>query len=105
MELLFDVAHSPSLTDDQRERVLARLGGYVDKEGMLHLTAQSERSQLRNREEVVERFGRMMRGALRVRKRRKPTRPGRKAIERRLEEKRRRSERKKRRRPISSESE
>jgi ribosome-associated protein len=92
VELLFDVANSPSLTDKQRARVLERLTGYIDSTGVLHLTAQSERSQRRNREEVVDRFQALMRGALRRRKKRKPTRPTAASQERRLHQKRRRGE-------------
>ena len=95
VELLFDVANSPSLTEPQRARVLERLAGYVDSAGVLHLASQSERSQLRNREEVVTRFQSLMRQALRRRKRRKPTKPTAKSKERRLKEKRRHSEIKK----------
>jgi ribosome-associated protein len=91
VELLFDVANSPSLTDAQRSRVLKRLSGYVDKTGVLHLVSQSERSQLRNREEVVSRFQAMLRQALKRRKRRKPTKPSAAAKERRLQRKRYRS--------------
>lgn len=92
VELLFDVANSPNLTDKQRAQVLERLAGYVDSSGVLHLTAQSERSQWRNREEAVARFQTLMRGALRRRKRRRSTRPTVASRERRLREKRRRSE-------------
>ncbi len=95
VELLFDVANSPSLTDAQRSRVLKRLSGYVDKAGVLHLVSQSERSQLRNREEVVSRFEAMVRQALKRRKRRRLTRPSAAARERRLREKRQRSQLKK----------
>jgi ribosome-associated protein len=100
VELLFDVANSPSLNEAQRQRVLRRLRSRIDKEGVLHLVSQETRSQLRNREEVVERFQALMREALRVPKRRLPTRPTRAARERRLEEKRRRSETKRDRRPV-----
>ena len=92
VELLFDVAHSPSLSESQRARVLQRLAGYVDGEGVLHLVAQSERSQRRNREEVEARFQRLMREALKRRKRRKPTRPSAASRERRLRQKKRRAE-------------
>jgi len=92
VELLFDVAGSPSLNEAQRRRVLRRLKSRIDKEGVLHLVSQRFRSQLRNREEVVERFQRLMREALRVPKRRLPTHPTQASRERRLEEKRRRSE-------------
>jgi ribosome-associated protein len=92
VELLFDVANSPSLTDAQRAKVLERLAGYVDAAGTLHLVAQSERSQWRNREEVVARFQVLLQRALRRRKRRRPTMPTAVSRERRLRQKRRRSE-------------
>lgn len=95
VELLFDVANSPSLTDAQRARVLERLKRYIDTSGVMHLTAQSERSQLRNRENVVARFQVLLRKALERRKRRKATRPTSAAKERRLRKKKRRSQIKK----------
>jgi len=100
VELLFDVANSPSLEEVQRQRVLSKLKSRIDKEGILHLVSQETRSQLRNREEVVERFQELMRDALHVPKSRRPTRPTRGARERRLEEKRRRGETKRSRRPV-----
>jgi ribosome-associated protein len=92
VELLFDVARSPSLSEAQRARVLARLAGYVDAVGVLHLVSQSERSQSRNREEVVTRFQSLLRQALKRRKRRKPTRPTAESRERRLRQKRQRGQ-------------
>ncbi len=100
VELLFDVSSSPSLTKIQRERALKALAPYIDSEGVLHLVSQTFRSQLRNREEVVERFRTLMHKAMRVPKRRRPTRPSRTAQERRLASKRRRSEIKRQRGPV-----
>ena len=100
VELLFDVANSPSLNETQRQRVLRKLKSRIDKEGILHLVSQESRSQLRNREEVVKRFQELMREALRTPKRRLPTRPTPASQERRLREKRRRSEIKRSRRPV-----
>lgn len=97
VELLFDVTNSPSLDADQQARVKKRLVGYIDADGVLHLASQSERSQYRNREEVVERFQALMRQALKRRKRRKPTKPTAASQERRLKRKKRRGEKKKRR--------
>jgi ribosome-associated protein len=94
VELLFDVANSPSLTDAQRVRVLVRLSGHIDSAGVLHLFSQSARSQLRNRHEVVDRFQALIRHALKRRRRRKPTRPSAASRERRLQEKRERGQRK-----------
>ncbi len=95
VELLFDVRNSPSLTEEQKQRLLGRLGGYVDSSGTLHLVSQSGRSQWRNREEVVARFQALLQRALAARKRRRATRPSAAARERRLREKRHRSEIKK----------
>jgi ribosome-associated protein len=103
VELLFDVMGSPSLTEAQRERALKALAPYIDSDGVLHLVSQTFRSQLRNREDVVERFQTLMRKAMRVPKRRRPTRPSRAAQERRLASKRRRSEIKRQRSPVRAE--
>ena len=100
VELLFDVLGSPNLSDAQRTRVLERLAGYVDTAGLLHLISQSERSQLRNKEEVVARFQTLMHKALKRRKRRKASRPTAQSKERRLKEKKQRSQTKKLRRKV-----
>ncbi len=103
VELLFDVAGSSSLTEAQRERAMKALAPYIDSDGVLHLVSQTFRSQLRNREEVVERFRTLMHKAMRVPKRRRPTRPSRVAQERRLARKRRRSEIKRQRGSVTAE--
>lgn len=100
MELLFDLAYSPSLSERQRAMALRKLAPYVDSKGILRLVSRSSRSQLRNREEVTERFRMLMRGALRVPRLRRPTRPTPASRERRLEGKRRRSELKRQRRRV-----
>jgi len=100
VELLFDVAHSPSLTEEQRQRLLKRLAGRIDSEGILRVAAQSERSQLRNRQEAIERLQTLLRQALHIPKRRRRSKVPRWARERRLAEKRRRSETKRYRRKV-----
>lgn len=92
VELLFDVTHSPSLTDQQRQRLLAKLKNAVDQEGVLHLTSQSERSQLRNREAVTERFRSVIAAALHEPKKRRPTRPTAASKTKRIEGKKRRGQ-------------
>ena len=89
VELTFDVQRSASLDESQRARVLNKLKSAVDSRGVLHLTCQATRSQSRNRAEVIERFQRLLRQALHIPKPRRPTRPGRVAVERRLQAKRR----------------
>ncbi len=93
IEAVFDVAASPTLSDEQRSRLQEKLGDRVSA------VAQDARSQARNRELALERLRERLAAALVRPKRRRPTRPSRAARERRLEQKRRTSERKRRRRP------
>jgi ribosome-associated protein len=93
VEATFDVEASTGLTDAQKARVLRRAGP------VLRAVAQDERSQARNRELAIERIVSSLREALKVPRRRRPTKPSAAARERRLEQKRRRSETKQLRRP------
>jgi ribosome-associated protein len=100
VELLFDVMRSPSLADAQRSRILSRLAGYVDAEGVLHIVSSATRSQLENREDVTERFRALLAAALHRRKRRVPTRPSLASKQARLDGKRARARIKQARRPV-----
>ncbi len=94
VEAIFDVEASSGLTPAQKARVVRKAGP------VLRAIAQDERSQLRNRELAIERVVESLRDALRVPRRRRPTKPTAAARQRRLEQKRRRSETKQlRRRP------
>lgn len=104
VELWWDVASSPTLTDEQRAWLLHRLSSRLDARGRLRLVASGSRSQLRNREEATERLREIVAAALVVPKPRKRTRPSRAAKVARLEEKRRRASLKRdRRRPRQDE--
>jgi ribosome-associated protein len=92
VEATFDVEASGALSDAQKRRVLTRAGPVI------RAVAQDERSQWRNRELATERLVETLRQALRVPRRRRPTKPSKAAVERRLEQKRRRSETKRVRR-------
>ena len=92
--LLFDVAQSPSLTDEVRERLLAKLATRLDKEGVLQVSVQDSRSQVQNREMAIERFQGLLAKALQKRKTRRKTKPSKAVREARLAEKKKRSERK-----------
>ena len=93
VEATFDVEASSALTEAQKRRVVSRAGPVI------RAIAQDERSQWRNRELATERLVEALREALRVPRRRRPTRPTKAAVERRLEQKRRRSNVKRLRRP------
>jgi len=84
VEAVFDVEASEALTERQKHRVVAHSGT------VLRAVAQDERSQARNRELAVERVVAKLRDALRVERRRVPTRPSKRSVERRLQAKRRR---------------
>jgi ribosome-associated protein len=94
VEATFDVEGSAALTDAQKRRVIAR-GSPV-----LRAVAQDERSQWRNRELATERLVETLREALRVPRRRRPTKPSKASVEKRLEQKRRRSDIKRQRRSL-----
>jgi ribosome-associated protein len=93
VEASFDVLASPSLSESQRARLLARAGPRIVA------IAQDERSQIRNRELAVSRLAERMAQALIVPRKRRPTRPTAASRERRLAAKRRGTERKRGRRP------
>ena len=91
VEAVFDVEASASLSAAQKRRVAARAGR------VLRAVAQDERSQARNRELALERLVAKLAEALRVERRRRPTRPTAASRERRLAEKRRRADVKRKR--------
>ena len=91
VELRFDVEASGALTPAQKRRLRSRLAGRVSKDGVLVLRASEHRSQLRNREAVLDRFALLVTEGLRRPRPRRPTRPTRTAREDRLRAKRRRS--------------
>ncbi len=93
IEVSFDVAASGALTDEQKRRIITRLGPQVVA------VAQDARSQTRNRELALERLARRLSAALAVSRPRHATRPTKSAVKRRLATKRHRAERKRDRRP------
>lgn len=92
VELTWDVAGTPSLTEAQRARVLAKLANRIDSDGVLHLAEGGSRSQHRNKEALVERLRELLAAALHVPRPRRKTKPPRASRERRLQAKKRRSE-------------
>lgn len=99
VELVFDVAGSPSLGPVQRSRALQRLASRLDAHGKLHIVASETRTQGANREAAIDRFRKVMADALKPPPpKRRPSKPSAAARERRLKEKRLRSRRKRDRR-------
>lgn len=99
VEAVFDVEASSTLDERQRARLRERLGPVVTA------VAQDARGQARNRELALERLAAKLAAALRVQRKRRPTRPTKASRQRRLERKRRTGERKRTRRRPSPEGE
>jgi ribosome-associated protein len=85
VQLRFDVAGSPSLPEEVKQRLLRLAGKRVSKDGVLTLMARGQRSQERNREDARARLIALIRRAAEAPKPRRATRPTRSSIERRLE--------------------
>jgi ribosome-associated protein len=99
VELSLDLTTTTALGPVQRARVLERLGRRL-VDGVLTVAASEHRSQLQNREAALERMAAILARALAPPPpRRRPTRPTRGSVERRLADKRRRSRTKRLRRP------
>jgi ribosome-associated protein len=92
VQLRFDVASSPSLPNDVRERLIHLAGNRVIDEGVLVINARRYRTQQRNRRDAIDRLLGMIKTAARTPKPRRETKPTRASQVRRLEAKRRKSE-------------
>ncbi|HTH97439.1 MAG TPA: alternative ribosome rescue aminoacyl-tRNA hydrolase ArfB [Stellaceae bacterium] len=101
VQLRFDVRASRSLPEDVALRLMQLAGHRLTLDGVIVITAQEHRSQLRNREEALARLVDLIRQATIRQKVRRPTKPTRGSKERRLESKTRRAAIKAGRRPSS----
>jgi ribosome-associated protein len=99
VQIRFDVARSPSLPDDVRQRLARLAGSRMTQEGELIIRSQRFRSQHRNRQDALERLIDLIHEAAKRPKRRRPTKRTPASQERRLRQKRHRSRVKKLRRP------
>ncbi|OUJ71648.1 alternative ribosome rescue aminoacyl-tRNA hydrolase ArfB [Hymenobacter crusticola] len=98
VELRFHVASSQLLTEEQKEILLTKLAKQLTGEGYLLVTAQEDRSQLRNKEAAVEKFHLLLKRTLHKPKARKATKPSPGAVRERLQSKKKHSEKKANRR-------
>jgi len=90
VQLRFDVRHSPSLTDEVRARLERLAGRRLTRDGVLVITAQSHRTQERNRADALDRLIELIRAAAVRPVPRRPTKPTKASRRRRLESKKRR---------------
>ena len=102
VELSWNIVQSKALSDEQRERLTARLASRLSDEGAIRVVASDTRSQLRNRETAERRLGETIARALFIQKKRRPTKRPRAANEARLTEKKKHSDKKRERnRPLA----
>lgn len=90
----WDVIHS-AILEEQREVILKKLHTRLTKEGVLQITAQDKRSQVQNKEAVVQKLEQLLTKAFAPKKVRRPTKPGKATRQGRLKEKKFHAEKKK----------
>jgi ribosome-associated protein len=87
--LSFDIANSQSFTDEQKALISEKLKNRINKEGILQLSNETERTQLMNKKAVIEKFTNLIENALKVNKKRIATKPTKASKEKRVENKKR----------------
>ncbi len=90
IHLRFDIRNSDALPEYLKRRLLSSKDQRISADGVLVIKAQEHRSQDRNRQAALQRLAEFIANATREPKKRVPTRPRRKAIQKRLDEKSRR---------------
>ncbi|MBL8007000.1 MAG: aminoacyl-tRNA hydrolase [Ignavibacteria bacterium] len=84
IELNFDIANSQILNEDEKKRIQSKLNKRTDKNGILRIISQSERSQYMNRLKAQKRFYELIENALKKDKVRKKTKPTESSKEKRI---------------------
>lgn len=87
VEAYLDIAEASCFSPEQKEILLEKLAGKLSQAGLLQVNSEEGRSQLMNKERALKKMLALLEKALKPRKPRKKTRPGRAAIEKRLREK------------------
>lgn len=92
--LIFDINGSQLLDEAEKERIRKKLPSHLNAMGHLQITVQESRSQLQNKTIASQKLNRLLSNAFVKVKRRKPTKPSKSAVKKRLENKKKRSEKK-----------
>ncbi|WP_210489687.1 alternative ribosome rescue aminoacyl-tRNA hydrolase ArfB [Rufibacter aurantiacus] len=103
VEVWFSIENSALLTQEQKDLLLEKLAPRLNKEGFLHLASQEDRSQLANKDLVVQKLYEVLEQALHRPKPRKKTRPSKAAVQKRLLAKQKQGQKKANRRGGSAE--
>lgn len=100
ISLRFDVKQSPSLTEEEKEKILEKLSSRITTEGVFIISASNKRTQLQNKEAAIVKFNQLMGRVFTRKKVRKATKPTKGSIKKRLKSKKIQSEKKKMRQPL-----
>lgn len=95
ISLKFDVSRSQILTEEEKTTILRALASQLTKGGVLHLSSQDSRSQLENKEAVLDKLDFLLKKAFVKKKVRKESRPSKAAVLKRIRSKKLHSEKKK----------
>ncbi|MEQ6121179.1 alternative ribosome rescue aminoacyl-tRNA hydrolase ArfB [Reichenbachiella sp. MALMAid0571] len=98
--LKWDIANSALVTEEEKLTILNKLSTHITTDGVLLITAQSTRSQLQNKEEAMKKLDLLIAKAFTKRKKRRPTKPTKSSIKKRLDSKKKLGEKKKLRRKL-----
>jgi ribosome-associated protein len=94
VELHFDYLNSNLISDEQKDLVATKLAGFINKEGILKIVSQEDRSQLLNKENTIEKFYALLEKAFKKKKKRIPTKRSKQSKLKRLKAKKIHSEKK-----------
>lgn len=100
IELRFNISNSEILSDDEKVIIFNKLKNKINSDGELIITVQTDRSQLKNKQEAIEKFNVLITKALTPRKKRRSTSPTKASVEKRLKVKKKEGEIKQLRRKI-----
>ncbi|HAV02291.1 MAG TPA: aminoacyl-tRNA hydrolase [Chryseobacterium sp.] len=92
--VLWDIAASAFFSDEEKDLIFRKLKNRISQQGILQLTSSEHRTQVLNKKQAVLRLWEIVASALFLPKARKPTKPGKAKIEKRLEAKKRLSQKK-----------
>jgi ribosome-associated protein len=90
VELRFHVQNSQFFSELEKFRIQTILKNRINSEGELLIVSQGTRSQLKNKQEAIEKFHQLVAAAIKPRKRRRPTKPTKSSVEKRIKKKKQR---------------
>ncbi|RUA07057.1 MAG: aminoacyl-tRNA hydrolase [Flavobacteriia bacterium] len=91
VQLNFDIEASDAFSEEEKQLLLKNLKHRLTKDNILILSVEESRSQHRNKEKAIQKFVELIEKNLIVPKKRKPTKPGKAAVKKRLEKKKKQS--------------